>query len=185
MSQAGQLNTVSNNPLPPTIPTSFTTDINSPAVPSGNILQIKGATSTDNNPNGIETVANPSLSNLLQVVLTNRAVGSITTTNATPTNLITLPLGATPGVYAISGSVAGYIPAASQGGGYFFEGVTRTDGVTATEFSGQFTNFQEDLAIKPAFVLAATSGNNFIIEIEGVAGTTIDWVGIINFIFVS
>ena len=185
MSQAGVLNVVSNNPLPPTIATSYTTDKGSPAIPASNILQVKGATSTDNNPNGIETIANPTMSNLLNVALTNRAVGSATTTNATPTNLISLPLGATPGVYSISGSVAGYIPAASQGGGYFFEGVTRTDGTTATEFSGQFTNFQEDLAIKPAFVLAATSGNNFIIEIEGVAGTTIDWVGIINFIFVS
>jgi len=185
MSQAGVLNTVSNNPLPPTIATSYVTDINSPAVPSGNILQIKGATSTDNNPNGIETKANPSLSNLLNVQLTNRAVGSITTTNATPTNLISLPLGATPGVYAISGSVVGFIPSLGQGAGYFFEGVTRTDGVTATEFSGQFTNYQEDPALQTVLVLAATSGNSFIVEIEGVAATTIDWVSVINFIFVS
>jgi hypothetical protein len=184
MSQAGVLNSVSSNPLPPTIPTSFLTNSGT-GVPASNQLSITGGTSTDNNLNGIETDANPNLSKFVHVKLTNRATGSITTTDGSTVNLVTLPLGSTPGVYAISGSICGYIPAASQGGGYFFEGVTRTDGATATEFTGQFTNFQEDSAIQTAFVLAATSGNNFVLEITGIAATSINWVGVVNFTFVS
>jgi hypothetical protein len=175
---------VESGNLPPSVPTSFVTD-NGTSVPVSNIENIIGGTSTANNSNGIATKANPNGSNTLEIDLTNRAVGSITTTNATPVNIISLPLGSTPGVYAISGSVAGYIHGANQGAGYFFEGVTRTNGSVATEFTGQFTNFDEDPAIQPAFVLATTSGNSFIIEIEGVAATTIDWVAVINFIFAS
>lgn len=184
MSQAGILNTVSNSPLPPTIPTSFLTD-NGTAIPATNVLSITGLTSTDNNSNGIETDANPNLSKFLHVKLTNRAVGSVTTNDGSTVTLISLPLGATPGTYAIYGSIAGFSVGNDAGGGYFYEGVVRTTGVVAVELGGEFTNFKEDTTFQSAFVQVTSSGNNFIVEVTGIVGQVIDWTGILNFVFVS
>jgi hypothetical protein len=183
MSQAGPLSTA-NNPIAPTIPTSFVTD-DGTAVPALNVLSVTGGTSTDNNSNGIETDADPNLSKFLHIKLTNRKVGSLTTTDASTTNLISLTLGATPAVYAISGQICGFVPATGDGAAYFFEGVTKTNGVTATDFAGQFTNFQEDTSIQNVQVTATTTGNDFVIEITGIAATTINWIAVINFTLAS
>lgn len=190
MSQAGVLNSVSNSPLPPTIPTIFATDINSPAIPGGgagpaNTLQIKGATSTGNNPNGIETIANPTLSNLLEVALTNRAVGSVTTTDGSTVTCVTLPLAATPGVYSFYGSVASHLPTGNYGAGYFFEGVSRTDGTTAVELGAQFTSYQEDPQMNLSTVILNVTGNSIIVTVQGIAATTINWSGVLNYTFIN
>jgi hypothetical protein len=111
--------------------------------------------------------------------------GSVTTTNASTVTCLTLPLGLVPGVYSVSGSVAGFIPAAGEGGGYFYQGVFRTDGTTATEIGGEFTSFQEDPAIAPGFVTVIASGNNAIVQVTGIAATTIDWVSNLTYTFAS
>lgn len=173
MSQAGILNITSGS-LPPTVPTSFTTDSGT-AVPALNILSLTAIDSSTNNDNGIFTQANPNLSKFLQVVLSNRATGQITTSDATVTTIITLPLGATPGVFTIFGYTTGFIPASSQGGSYDFVISVKTDGVTATEIGSEFAITFEDALMGPSDISSSTSGNNLLVEVVGVAGLTINW----------
>lgn len=185
MSQAGIIST-SGGPVPPAVPTTFVTDVNSPSVPIANIENLIGGTTTTNNNNGIQTDGS-SGSNTLTVQLTNRIVGTVTTNSAANSTLVSLPLGATPGAYIIRGSVGGFISASNSAAGYFFEGTAKTDGATATLVGGEFTSFQEDAAFSgsTAFVNFDVSGNNAVIIVTGIAATTINWISKMEFIKVT
>lgn len=176
-------------PLPPTVPTSFVTDVNSPAVPSANVLNEIGGTTTANNANGIRTDGS-SGSNTLTIQLTNRATGTVTTSDATPTTLITLALGVTPGVYTFDISIAGFAKAGAgtpAGCGYTIVGSVRTTGASAVLVPFQAVDHFEEAALQapqPTAVISV-SGNNALVTVTGLAGFTIDWNGTLNYIFVS
>lgn len=167
-------------PPPPTVATTYVTDVNSPAIPAARILDVFGGTTTTINNNGIQTDGS-SGSNVLTVQLTNRSTGSATTTDATLTTLITLPLGSTPGVYFIGGDITAFDITDSAGAGYSFNTVLKTDGVTATEIGTEYTTELEDLAMITADIFSTASGNNLLVQIQGVAATTIHWYGKIEF----
>src|SRR6478736_5725363 len=93
--------------VPPDVPEVFPTDVNSPAIPAANILNVFGGDTRSDNDFGIRTDGS-SGSNTLTVQLTNRVRGTVTTTDATPTPVITDVLTATPGVYEITGTVVAY-----------------------------------------------------------------------------
>ena len=186
MSQAGIINT-SSGPVPPAVPTSFVTDINSPSVPIANIENVKGGTVTTNNSNGIQTDGS-SGSNTLTVQLTNRALGSITTTDGSTSSIITLPLGATPGTYTFDISVAGFATAGvgtPLGAGYTIVGSVRTTGAATVLIPTQVVDHFEEGALAASSVLLAVSGNNALVNVTGVAGFTIDWNATLLFTFVS
>ena len=103
MSQAGSIDTGSS----PSVPTSFVTDVNSPAVPAANVLNVLGGTTFINDDDGILTDGS-SGSNTLTVFLTNRISNTVTTTDATPTNLSVNGLGASANVYNFEVNVAAY-----------------------------------------------------------------------------
>ena len=188
---------LAGGPVPPQVPTSFVTD-NGTAVPLLNILDVNGKTSTENNTNGIitkgGTPATP-LSNELDIVLTNRAVGSMSTTGAGSANLITLALGNTPGVYTFDITVSGFAKTGTGsplGCGFTIVGAVRTDGATATLINGQQVDHFEEgtLAVNPAVTCILTaSGNNAIIQVtgksDGGAGFGIDWTGFLIYNFAS
>lgn len=184
----------SGGPIPPNIPTSFVTDVNSPAVPAANILDVFGGTTTANNSNGVRTDGS-SGSNVLTVQLTNRATGSATTTGAASTNLITLALGATPGVYTFDITIAGFAKTGvgtPLGCGFTIVGAVRTDGAAATLIPTQVVDhFEEGALGTPSQVTAvlAVSGNNAVVTVtgksDGAAGFVIDWVGTLLYTFAS
>lgn len=162
---------------PPVVPTSFVTQ-NGTAVPAANILIVDGFDSVENNDNGIITkggVVGTGTANEVDVVLTNRATGQVTTSNATVTTIITFSLGATAGLFTIFGYTSGFIPASNQGGSYDYVVSARTDGVTATEIGSEFAITFEDAIMAPSDILATVSGNNVLIQVMGVVGTTIHW----------
>ena len=192
MSQSGILSS-SSVPPPPAVPTTFVTDVNSPAIPALNILNEVGGTSTVNNANGIRTDGS-SGGNTLTIQLTNRASGSVVTTGAVSTNLITLALGATPGVYTFDISVAAFAKTgigSPAGAGYTIVGAVRTNGTTATLIPTQVVDHFEDATLQnpqPTAVLAV-SGNNALVTVtgksDGAAGFVIDWQGTLNYTFAS
>lgn len=180
MSQAGIINT-SSGPVPPQVPTSFVTDVNSPSIPIANVENVFGGTTTINNTKGIQTDGS-SGSNTLTVQLTNRAVGSVTTTGAVTSAAITLPLGATPGVYTFDIVVAGFAKTGigtPLGCGFTIVGAVRTTGAAATLLPNQAVDHFEETALIGVTAVIAVSGNNALVNVTGIsdggAGFVIDW----------
>lgn len=174
----------SSGPIPPNIPTSFVTDAGT-AVPAANILNVLGGTTTALNNNGITTIAS---GNTVTVELTNRAQGAIATADATPTNLVTLPLGATPGVYTFDCLVAGFNAAGPLAAGFTIVGSVRTTGAAAVLTPNQAIDHFEEGALGTAPQVQAqivVSGNNAILQVTGKVGFPIHWNGVMNYIFVS
>lgn len=120
-------------------------------------------------------------SNEVDIVLTNRATGHATTTDATLTTIITFPLGATPGMYSITGTVTGYISATNDGGSYYFSDSAITTGAVASSPGGRFTDFFETDGMSASNVSATESANNYLVQVQGIAGTTISWDALIEY----
>ena len=173
MSQAGIINT-STGPVPPTVPTTFVTDVNSPAVPALNILNVLGNDTTANNVNGIQTDGS-SGSNTLTIQLTNRVQGTVTTTDATLTTIITFPLSASTTVYGVNGLIVARDITDSAGGFYAFDSSVRTDGAIATEIGTEYNTQLEDVVMEPSDIFVVVSGNNLILQVQGLVGKTINW----------
>lgn len=175
MSQAG-IASIGAIPPPPPVPTSFVTDINSPAIPAANILDVIGGATTANNLNGIQTDGS-SGGNILTIQLTNRATGAISTSDATPTNAITFSLGGTPSVFVFEGLIAAFDTTDTAGAGYFFTAAARTTGAAAILISApQFDTEFEEAAMATADVNFTVSGNNVNVVVTGIVGKTIDWL---------
>ncbi len=179
----------SSGPIPPSIATSYVTD-NGTAVPAANILLINGKDSTENNDNGIITkggVVGTGTSNEVDVVITNRATGTATTTDATPTTSLTFSL-ATPGsdgVFFIEGFVVAYDITDTAGGSYSFVSGARTTAGVGIEIGTEFKDVLEEAAMATADFSVSVSGNNFIITVVGIAGKTIHWNCYLTYRFVS
>jgi len=183
VSQAGIINT-STGPVPPTVATTYVTDVNSPAVPAANILNVLGNDTTENNNNGIRTDGS-SGSNTLTVQLTNRLQGTGTTVGATTADLVTFSLGATPGAYNFELKVVGYTTTGPAATGFTILGTMRTNGAAATLVGTPDETVIEDVAMLTADVDMVASANNLIIRSTGIAGVTIDWNVVAYYVFVS
>lgn len=161
-------------PSPPTVATSYPTDVGT-AIPAANVLNVNGGETTVNNLNGIETKANPNLSNNLQILLTNRATGQATTTTGATTTVITFPLGSTPGTFVFDAVATGFNGSTPAGCAYFLVAGARTTGSAATVIGSNFTTIIEDAALATADFIATASGNNILFQVVGVNPLTIDW----------
>lgn len=173
-----------SGPVPPTVATTYVTDVNSPAVPAANILDVFGGDTSVNNNFGIRTDGS-SGSNVLTIQLTNRVRGTVTTNNATPTTAVSFALGATPGVYEINGSVAAFDLTDVAGASYGFTSGIRSTGAAAIEIGTQFSTNFEEVAMTNADIDVTVSGNNVIIQVTGIAATTIDWDVLFTYRFVG
>ncbi len=174
--------------LPPTVPTTFQT-INGitpdgAAIPAGNIINFAAIESTVNNENGLSVAGSGST---VTYAFTNRATGLLTTSGATPTAVITLPLGIIAGTYTFDITIAGFATSgvsAPLGCGYTIVGAVRTTGAAAILLpTQQVDHFEEGaLGIFPQAQASLTvSGNNAIVMVTGVAGYTIDWNALLTY----
>lgn len=135
-----------------------------------------------NNDAGIQTSGSGST---LTVQLTNRITGTVTTTDATPTTLVSVPLGAVAGVYLATGDVTAYNVTDAAGAAYTYEGAATTDGVSATEIGVEQRNQFEQAAMASADFTFGVSGNNAFVEVVGIAGKEIHWSCLFNYRFVG
>lgn len=170
--------------MPPVVATTYVTDVNSPAIPAANILNVLGNDTTANNNNGLRTDGS-SGSNTLTVQLTNRLQGTGSTIGATTADLVTFPLGATPGAFNFEIKVIGFDSATPSATGFTILGTMRTTGVAAALVGTPDETVVEDVAMISADVDMVASGNNLIIRVTGVAGLSISWNTVSTYVFVG
>ena len=180
MSQAGIVSS-SSSPPPPQVPITFTEDSGS-AQAAANILNVLGLDTTANSDNGISTLGS---GNTVTILLTNRQTGTVTTADATPTNVLSFALGATPGVYFFEGNVIAFNTTDTAGAGYAFSSAIRTTGAAGVEIATQFEDLFEEAAMSTADIDVTVSANNLVITVTGVAAKTINWNGFLTYRFVS
>lgn len=173
----------SGGPIPPAIPTSFNTQ-NGTAVPLANVLIINGFDSVENNDNGIITkggVVGTGTQNEVDVVLTNRATNQITTTDATITTIITLPL-TNNFVYSIQGTVTLRVQSTGDGASYDFYSGMKSVASIATEIGTEYPTTFEDASLVTADIFLVVDGaNNVLLQVQGVAGLTIHWDAVLTY----
>jgi len=175
MSQIFRPQTGGTPVIPPDVPEVFVTDVNSPAIPVGNSLNVFGGQTSDNNLLGIQTDGGTG-SDTLTIQLTNRLQGGASTNDGSTHTIITFALGASPAVFTLDGFVNGYNTTAVAGAGYFFSAAVRTDGATATDLGNEFTSVFQEAGMNAASVTIGVSGNNLTIQVTGIAGQIISWL---------
>jgi len=177
MSQAGIYDD-SATPLPDI--ETLTGDSGGPVGPNAGNINVFGVDSATNIDNGITTVGTPG-SSLLEVTLTNRTTGTVTTSDATLTTIQTFALGATPGVFYVYGNVQCFSSGSSVGGAFSFSGGYRTDGATVIELGTEFHDDFKDVSLNTADIFLDVSGSDVLLQVQGVAATTLDWNSLLEF----
>src|SRR6187402_447550 len=173
MSQISSSNSGGGGVLPPTVATSYVTQ-NGTAVPAANVLIVNANDSTENNANGIITkggVVGTGTANEVDIIITNRIAGTVTTTDATPTAIITFPLTVT-GTYAIECRIAGYNTTGTLGAGYSLFGTARFDGANANLVGTPDKITNEEGGMSAANITMTVSGVNVLINAVGYAAQT-------------
>lgn len=174
---------VTSGALPPAVPTSFVTD-DGTAIPLANVLNVNGVDSRENNANGLLTRANPDLSDNLEVVITNRLQGTVTTSDATSTPLITF----TPSVvgsYTIESRICAYNTTDALGAGYSLFGTARFDGVNSNLCGSADRIVNEETGMGNCTATFTVSGANILINAVGLAGKTVNWSAVSLYTFVG
>ncbi len=181
MSQAGIIST-SSGPAPPVVATSYVTDVNSPAIPAANILNVLGNDTTANNDNGIRTDGS-SGSNTLTVQLTNRLQGSTSTIGATTSTIITF-VPTVVGTYCLEFRTSAYNTTSLLGAGYSMFGAVRFDGVNSNICDTFDEIVNEEGAMSGVDIFVSVSGSSILLRATGYAAQTINWasVGLYTFI---
>ena len=168
--------------LPPVVATTYVTDVNSPAIPAANILDVFGNDTTANNVNGIQTDGS-SGSNVLTVQLTNRLQGSTTTVGAVNGDVVTF-IPTVIGTYALEYRAAAYNTTSSLGAGYSLFGAVRFDGVNSNICDLFDPIDNEEGTMNNTNLDVVVSGASIILRAGGYAAQTINWsaVGLYTFI---
>lgn len=183
---------ISSGNLPPEVATSYTTQSGT-AVPAANVLIINAIDSTENNDNGIISkggVVGTGTANEVDVVLTNRAYGSGTTTSAPSTaTLITFPI-AENTAYQITVEIIGYgatgaaTPPSGVIGAKEVLTVYRDTGGVAT-LVNSVDSQQNSVNLLPFLAYTTISGNNVVVNGFGSINYNINWVAKLTYIQVS
>jgi hypothetical protein len=176
----------SGGPIPSNIPTSFSTD-NGTAVPAANVLIVHADDSRENNNNGIIAkggVAGTGTSNEVDIIITNRIQGTVTTVGATTSAILTFTPTAI-GTYAIECRVAAFNTTASLGAGYSVFGTARFDGVNSNLCGTADKITNEEGTMTSANVTMTVSGANVLINGVGYLGQSIDWASVALYTFVG
>lgn len=173
-----------SGPVPPAVPTSFTTDIRdnngslSPgtSIPAANNLEVLARYSSQNNVNGIRTDADPNNGKFLYVELTNRVNITATTSDGggqTQTIVLLAPANSTSITFRCL--VTGYDSANNISIGGEQIGLVRTAAGIVSIVGTNDTFDESDAALNTADWNVISASPNLSFTFVGVAGHTIVW----------
>ena len=104
------------------------------------------------------------------------ATGTGSTVGAVTADVITFPLGATPGTYSLEVQVSGFDAGTPAGIGVTLSAAVRTDGAAATLISTPDKVVLEEAALVGATADVVVAANTAIVRVTGVAAITLNWV---------
>ena len=128
-----------------------------------NITSVDGSVTITNGPGSID----------LKVTETIIS-GTGTTVGTATADILTIPLGATPGTFQFEARVKGFEATTPAGAGYNLYATLTTTGASASLVGVQDV-FNSDVALTTATATFVASGNNAILRVQGVLGLTINW----------
>lgn len=167
----------SAGPIPPNIPTSFTTDLNDTAIMPGDLPAATGSSTPLANierlsgDNGIKTVATP---NAAANNVTVRFIrGQVQTTGAATETLITQAI-LSDSTMTIQIIIAGF-STDNLGIGAYGTAVVKNVAGTASLINTVDLIVNGDTDLLPSIFTVDTSGGNLIVKVTGAAGKTINW----------
>lgn len=168
---------IASGPIPPAVPTQFTADDASIAIPVANNLNVFSRDTVDDNANGIQTTADPNGSDNLYVELTNRIrVTATTSDGAGQTQTVTIFTPPLSSAITFVVSITGYDSANNELSGGELVGVARRSGAGTTVVVGTNDTFEEsDAGLTTTDYDVVTNGTLIQMEFVGVAGRTINW----------
>lgn len=176
---------LSAGPVPPAVPTQFQTDVNSPSIPVANLEKVFGGQVTTNNTNGVQTDGS-SGGNTLTIQLTNRITGSATTTDGTTiTTVYTFGLGAAPATYLFTARLAVINLTDNLAAAYYANAAVRTTGAAGSLISTGNYFTSEEGAMSGIVIGNEVVGNNLLLVVTGLAGKTIHYQALTEYLFVS
>lgn len=106
---------------------------------------------------------------------TGQTIGAVTD------DVVTVSLGATAGAYYVQVRVVGFESATPSSCNYQLDGGVRTTGAAAT-LIGQSQEFDSEAALDLTDVSLIVSGNDLIVRATGIAGLTVDWTCVLQYI---
>lgn len=170
----------SSGPVPPTVPTSFVTDSGT-AVPAANILNVVTP------GGGTQGIATSGSGNTITITLTDTTLrGTCQTINAgTATFNVNVPVPTSDSVVNIRSNMAGYAKAAGEAVGGELIGAVRNVGGVLTVIGTPDLTKNNDIALSAWSATLTTVGTNALVQVTGVAGFTINWTAIIDFVIAT
>jgi hypothetical protein len=161
----------------PSIPTSFVTDAGT-ATTAANTLNVLGGQLVADHDEGIWTTGS---GDTLTVNLTNRSTGQVTTSDDTPTTIVSFTFGGSAAVATFEGIITAMNNVTGEGASWRLFASSKTNGTTTTEIgSDASVNFKE-ASLATANVTFTAVGNAVLISAVGIAATSINWDALINY----
>lgn len=166
---------IATGTLPPTVPTSFVTDVNSPAIPAANVLNEVGGSTSVNNNNGIQTDGSRR-GNTLTIQLTNRVTVTATTSDGGgQTQNVTLFTTTSNTVITYSGFFSGRDTTTGDATGGLIFGLGKNVTGTASIVGDNDALDESDASLVATDWDITASGATLSAQFVGVAGKTINW----------
>lgn len=153
------------------------------ATPAAGIIDIFGSNATDtdtvvNNDGGLTVLSGTGgtgTANLVEVILTNRVVATVSTSDANVTQIYAFSLAASEAVYSIEAQFVAVNTTDGTGASFTANYGAYSDGAAATELGIEVGDLFKPVAMSDADIDISVSGNNIIFEVIGLAAKDIDW----------
>ena len=168
----------SSGPIPPTIPTQFTTDNGSIATPAANNINVYTP------GNGTQGIATSASGSTITITLTDTTLtGTAQTTNNSTANInVNIPVSTSNSVVNIRANIAGYAKSSGIAVGGELIGAVRNVGGTLTVITETDLTKNNDTALSGWSATLTTSGTNALVQVQGVNTYTINWTAIIDYV---